>query len=139
VDTAGKLVLLFALGVLSSTAETQSEEPVFRSQTELQNLAIQVIDRNGQFVPRLATEDFRITEDGQPRKIVFFSGAQQPLSIAILTSEPGLQKTAETAFRRRNPGDELSVVDAGEAFYETLAKTVCRMGTSRNIRRRLLR
>jgi hypothetical protein len=137
VTTPGKLVLLLALGVLSSTAQPQSEELVFRSQAELQNLAIQVIE-HGQFVPGLAAEDFRITEDGHPRKIMFFSGSQQPLSIAILTSDPGLRKAAQSAFRRRNPGDELSFVDSGEAIYETLAKTVCRMGMSRNMRRAII-
>jgi hypothetical protein len=138
VTAPGKLVLYVAVGVLSSTAEPQSEELVFRSQAELQNLSVQVIDKDGHFVPRLAAEDFRITEDGQPRKIIFFGESQQPLSVAILTSEPKLRKQAQTAFRRRNPGDEISLIDPGESIYQTLATTVCQMGMRRNMRRAII-
>ena len=138
VAASGKLALVLFLGVFSSTAQAQSGELVFRSQAELQNLAVQVIDRNGNFIPRLTAEDFQITEDGQPRKIAFFSGSQQPLSMAVVTSDPGLRKAAETGFHRRNSGDELSIVDPGAAIFETLAKTICQMGMSRNMRRAIL-
>ena len=61
-----------------------AQTPVFRSTTNLQSIAVQVIDPKGNFVPGLTAADFTLLEDGQPQKIAFFGAQHQPLSLAIV-------------------------------------------------------
>jgi Ca-activated chloride channel family protein len=60
------------------------QTPVFRSTTNLQSIAVQVIDPKGNFVPGLTAADFTLLEDGKPQKIAFFGDQHQPLSLAIV-------------------------------------------------------
>jgi len=61
-----------------------TQTPVFRSTTNLQSIAVQVIDNKGQLVPGLAATDFTLLEDGRPQKIAFFGAQHQPATLAIL-------------------------------------------------------
>jgi len=61
-----------------------SQTPVFRSTTNLQSIAVQVVDGKGNYVPRLTEKDFTLLEDGRPQKIAFFGAEQQPVSLAAL-------------------------------------------------------
>ncbi|HTS47473.1 MAG TPA: VWA domain-containing protein [Bryobacteraceae bacterium] len=61
-----------------------AQTPVFRSTTHLQSIAVQVVDKKGNFVPGLAVNDFTLLEDGRPQKIAFFGAERQPVSLAIL-------------------------------------------------------
>ena len=61
-----------------------AQTPVFRSTTNLQSIAVQVVDKKGNFVPGLTVNDFTLLEDGHPQKIAFFGTHQQPVSLAIL-------------------------------------------------------
>jgi len=60
------------------------QTPVFRSTTNLQSIAVQVVDNKGQFVAGLIATDFTLLEDGRPQKIAFFGAEHQPASLAIL-------------------------------------------------------
>ena len=71
------LTLLCASALLAQT-------PVFRSTTNLQSIAVQVVDNKGNFVPGLAVNDFTLLEDGRAQKIAFFGAERQPVSLAIL-------------------------------------------------------
>ena len=61
-----------------------AQTPVFRSTTNLQSIAVQVVDKKGDYVPGLTEADFTLLEDGRPQKIAFFGTHQQPVSLAIL-------------------------------------------------------
>jgi hypothetical protein len=60
-------------------APAQSDEPVFHADSNFQPIAVQVIDKQGKYVQGLTAEDFTILEDDEPRRIVLFGGAEQPV------------------------------------------------------------
>jgi Ca-activated chloride channel homolog len=70
------------LGTLSLLAQAQA--PVFKVDTNLQSIAVQVTDKQGNYVHGLADSDFTLLEDGRPQKIAFFESQSQPISLAIL-------------------------------------------------------
>ncbi len=69
---------------LFAPSELPAQTPVFRSTTNLQSIAVQAVDKKGNFVPGLTVNDFTLLEDGHPQKIAFFGTHQQPVSLAIL-------------------------------------------------------
>lgn len=70
-------LLAFSLTALAQT-------PVFKSDTTLQSVAVQVTDRQGNAVKGLTAPDFTLLEDGRPQKIAFFGDEKQPASLAVL-------------------------------------------------------
>jgi len=58
--------------------------PVFKVETNLQSIAVQVTDKSGHYVKGLTASDFTLLEDGRPQKIAFFEGESEPMSLAIL-------------------------------------------------------
>jgi Ca-activated chloride channel family protein len=77
-------VSCIALVVGSCPYLVPAQTPVFRATTNLQSIAVQVVDKKGNFVPGLTVDDFTLLEDGLPQKIAFFGTHQQPVSLAIL-------------------------------------------------------
>ena len=73
------LLLGWPLGALA-----QSETPVFKVDTNLQSIAVQVTDKQGNHVRGLTASDFTLLESGRPRKIAFFEAESEPISLAIL-------------------------------------------------------
>ena len=49
------------------------QQPTFRSETELVNLGVTVVDKRGNFISDLAQEDFEIVEDGRKQSIRLFA------------------------------------------------------------------
>ena len=64
--------------------QAQSQTPVFKVDTNLQSIAVQVTDKSGRYVQGLAASDFTLLEDGRPQNIAFFEGEREPMSVAIL-------------------------------------------------------
>jgi VWFA-related protein len=62
----------------------QSQAPVFKVDTNLQSIAVQVTDKQGNHVHGLTASDFALLEDGRPQKIAFFESESEPISLAIL-------------------------------------------------------
>lgn len=90
-----KLILLALLLVLltffsSSPRNVPAQTPadqdeVIRVETDLTNLFFTASGKDARFITTLGVEDFRISEDGQPQKIVtFHRETDRPLSIAFL-------------------------------------------------------
>jgi Ca-activated chloride channel homolog len=79
----GRTCLIFCL-TLFDLCTLGAQTPVFRSTTNLQSIAVQVVDKKGNFVPGLTVNDFTLLEDGRPQKIAFFGTHQQPVSLTIL-------------------------------------------------------
>lgn len=65
------------LAALPFAAPTQTPQPpVFSSQSEVVNLTVTVIDKDGNLVTDLEAQDFQVYEDGRPQKIDLFGRAQ---------------------------------------------------------------
>jgi VWFA-related protein len=71
--------LLFSLSLW-----VQAQAPVFKVDTNLQSIAVQVTDKEGHDVGGLTASDFTLLEDGRPQNIAFFESEAQPVSLAIL-------------------------------------------------------
>ncbi|HEY1219791.1 MAG TPA: VWA domain-containing protein [Bryobacteraceae bacterium] len=65
-------------------APAQSQAPVFRTDVNLQSIAVQVTDKEGRDMRGLSAADFTILEDGHPQKISFFGAEDQPISLVVL-------------------------------------------------------
>lgn len=79
--------------VLSGAAVSQ-EQPTFRSETVIREIAVSVTDKSGAFVEGLTLEDFEVREAGEIRKIVDLSTWQvqpPPKSHNDVVSQPGQQ------------------------------------------------
>ncbi len=73
--------VLFFVSASLAVAQTT---PVFRAETNLQSIAVQVTDKQGRDVHGLSAADFTLLEDGHPQKISFFGAENQPISLAVL-------------------------------------------------------
>jgi hypothetical protein len=62
----------------------QSQAPVFKVDSNLQSIAVQVTDKQGNHVHGLTASDFTLLEDERPQKIAFFESEFEPISLAIL-------------------------------------------------------
>jgi VWFA-related protein len=68
----------------SLLVSAQAPIPVFRANSNLQSIAVQVTDKHGGHVKGLAASDFTLLEDGHSQRIAFFEAENQPMSLAIL-------------------------------------------------------
>lgn len=98
----GQAVLVGLFGVLLSA---QSQQPTFRTATRLVEVAVAVLDRDGNAVTGLEAGDFVVLDEGKPRPVEVFSfdgGRRAPatgapaaaLSPGTFTNRPAL--TGET-------------------------------------------
>jgi VWFA-related protein len=64
----------------------QEEPPVetLKVTTTLVNVPVQVMDRDGKFVPNLQQGDFRLYEDGVRQEIAFFNPVETPFTVVLL-------------------------------------------------------
>ena len=89
------IAALVASVLLTVAATSPQQQPVFRVDVQLVEVAAVVLDRKGRPVSGLALEDFEIREDGRPVKIVAFvpiaGGREHPPSttpkVASLVSQ----------------------------------------------------
>jgi VWFA-related protein len=67
------LVLLLALSCIAVSAQEPPQEPdVIRTNTELVQTAVTVLDKKGKFVDGLQRNQFQLLVDGKPREVTFF-------------------------------------------------------------------
>ena len=82
-----KLYLIFLIVAVCSVANAQD---VVRTNVELVQTAITVLDKKGNFVEGLQREQFELMVDGKPRPVAFFervaAGSPRELEIAALNS-----------------------------------------------------
>jgi len=67
-----------------SLSLAQTPRPVFQSNTDLQTIAVRVVDKQGRDVHGLAASDFTLLEDGHPQQIAFFGEENQPVSLVLV-------------------------------------------------------
>jgi len=105
-------------------SQAQQPPPVFRSAVDLVPVDVLVVDRDGNPIPELRPEDFTITVDGKPRRVVsaeFLSHydrsatAPDRTQIPNLNVEDRVMMRAEYSSNTKSPPGRLFVlvVDAG--------------------------
>ncbi len=78
------LVAAAAVLVTLQAGSLKSQEPLFRSGTELVDLYVTVTDRDGRLVPDLLRDDFTIFDDGEPQQIVLFENTVRPITVVVM-------------------------------------------------------
>ncbi len=115
-------------------AQQQAEgAPVFRVDTRLVNVPVNVTDAHGVAVPDLQQSDFSIREDGKPEKIAIFERqAATPLSIVMAVDTSGsvltqfrTEKDAAKRFARDilREQDEMDLISFSEDSEELVSFT----------------
>jgi VWFA-related protein len=86
VATVSVLALVFiGTGALAGRQEPQ----VFRAESELVVLHVNVFDERSDAVPELPQSAFSIVEDGQPQQITFFSSEDVPVAAGLIIDNSG--------------------------------------------------
>ena len=67
----------------------EPQAPLFSARAELVVAHVTVKDRRGAYVTALPREVFRISEDGVPQRIDFFSGEDSPVTVGFLVDSSG--------------------------------------------------
>jgi len=97
---------------------TARQEEIISVKTELVNLNVVVVDRQGHPVSGLAKEDFEVYEDGKRQKITHFSAGERPVRLVLLFDTsismkavlPQVRREAGVLIDKLRPRDEVSVV-----------------------------
>jgi hypothetical protein len=80
-------------------AQAQGPVIIFRANSYLQPIAVEVVDKQGDGVGGLTAADFTLLEDGHPQKIAFFGAQDQPISLTILLDSSGSMKSSQKLMR----------------------------------------
>ena len=68
-----------------TSAQNQNQTPVIRVPVDLVNVLFTVVDKKNRLISNLGKDDFHVTEDGKPQKILFFGRETNlPLRVGIL-------------------------------------------------------
>ena len=111
--------VVFLAVLFTTAAAAQDDTPVFRSNSELVMLDVQVLHgKTNAPMGQLQARDFRISEDGAPQQITFFGRDDLPLSVVLLfdltQSVHGvlrrLGEGARAALDHLKPEDEVAVM-----------------------------
>src|SRR5688572_26677483 len=88
-------------------AQSPATEQVFRAQSEIVVLHVNVFDGRSDAVPGLPQDAFSVVEDGRPQDITFFSSADVPVAVGLVVDNSGsmiarqrMVVTGGTAFAR---------------------------------------
>jgi Ca-activated chloride channel homolog len=91
---------------------------IYTVDTELVNLNVRVVDRNGRPITKLNRSDFKILEDGVAQKIEFFSESQIPTNYSlVIDNSNSLRSQIEQVIEAskilvaaNRPADETSII-----------------------------
>ncbi len=111
------LILLSAIGPASLRAQDVSGEPTFRTGVADVRVDAQVLDGK-RLVQGLTQQDFVVTEDGKPQRIVYFGREAEQLSLVLLLDISGsmtrhiqrIAATAREALSYLRPGDRVAIL-----------------------------
>ncbi len=103
------------------------EEPVavYRSGTELVNLPVSVLDKNGKLIPDIPESAFKVYENNLEQPIKSFRRGDVPVSIGIIIDNSGSMRDKRTRVAaaalalvtNSNPQDEEFIVDFNDDAY----------------------
>jgi Ca-activated chloride channel homolog len=87
---AGPALLLFTTMAVFPVAARQDEPvPVFKAESELVVLHVNVLDGRSDAVANLPEHVFQIAEDDQPQRITFFSSLDVPVAVGLVVDNSG--------------------------------------------------
>jgi Ca-activated chloride channel family protein len=126
------LPIVIFVAAAGLTATGQDPLPVFRAESNLVVLHVNVFDRRSDAVPDLPQSAFRVFEDDKPQQITFFSGADVPVAVGLILDASGSMISREhmviaggTAFARSShPDDEMFTIHFNETVKYGLPATV---------------
>jgi VWFA-related protein len=103
---------------LSASRRQDTSRAVFRTESNLVVLHVNVFDGRSDAVPDLPQSAFMVVEDDKPQEITFFSSADVPVAVGLvldnsasMISRRGMVVTGSTAFAESShPEDELFAV-----------------------------
>jgi VWFA-related protein len=114
--------LLLGLAGYSQSAPVLTSPPALPTiavKAELVVLPVRISDGNGDFVSGLSVDNFRVYEDGRPRRISLFQREDTPVTVGLVVDHsrsmgPNLAEVATAILsfaQSSNPQDEMFVVD----------------------------
>jgi VWFA-related protein len=109
-----------------------STTPIFKAESDLVVLHVNVFDGRSDAVPGLPQDAFRVYEDGDPQDITFFSGADVPVAVGLVLDNSGsmiarhhMVIAGGLAFARSShPEDELFTIHFNENVQYGLPASV---------------
>jgi VWFA-related protein len=92
--------LLVGYGV--ATAQSPIASPAFRAETNVVQVPVTVTDKKGRRVEGLSIRDFKLLDDGSPRRITLdtFDTGVAPISLVVAIQSTGISTPALTKIRR---------------------------------------
>ena len=93
---------IFAFPAVPQQAPQQAQDqgPVIKSQVNLVNVFVTVRDKSKRIVGDLKKEDFKLQEDSQDQKIVFFSKeVSLPITLALMLDTSGSEQDMLSAIQ----------------------------------------
>ena len=124
--------LLAAAVAAFPTSARQQDAPVFKAESELVVLHVNVFDRKSDAVPNLPADVFHVAEDNAPQQITFFSSEDVPVAVGLIVDNSGSMITRRPmvlagtkAFAESSrPEDELFTIVFNEYVRHGLPDTV---------------
>jgi len=119
----GTLAGAIIAAAMPAAVPRQSEQPVFKAQSELVVMHVSVRDRRGRYVMGLGQDAFTVIDDGQAQTLAMFSADEVPASIAFLidnsnSMRPNRERVIAAAIAfaaNSHPRDEISVLTFNES------------------------
>lgn len=93
----------------NQTETIEDVDEVLRVETNLVTVPVNVLDKDGKYVPDLRREDFHLFENGVEQEIAFFASVDKPFTVALVLD----MSSSTGAFRR-------DIQTAANAFCEQL-------------------
>src|SRR5688572_26447648 len=78
------LIPIVLLGVAASIHAQDPAAPVFKSESDLVVLHVNVFDGRSDTVPNLPQQAFSVTEDDRPQTITFFNNVDVPVAVGLI-------------------------------------------------------
>ena len=75
--------------LLGCSAVVASQQPTFKSGTQIVPLYVTVTDAQGRLVPDLVKEDFQILDNNLPQEIALFDNAVRPITAVVMLDTSG--------------------------------------------------
>ena len=117
--------------------ETEDSE-VLRVDTDLVVIPTQIYSRDGKIISGLKKEEFKIFEDGVEQELAYFSGDEQPFTVALVLDMSyssifkleEIQEAAFTFINQLRPEDKVMVIS-----FDEKARVLCEPTNNRKVLR----
>jgi Ca-activated chloride channel homolog len=123
----GAALLICGAAAYADTPRSSQSNPggqgTISVETTLVVLPVRVTGADGDFVPGLVQEQFRVYEDGRRRPITLFQREDTPVTVGMVVDHsrsmgaklPGVSAAVSAFARSSNPNDEMFVVDFSDS------------------------